>query len=118
MKVIALHMPLSAALELLFGVCVAKVSAEGDSSRATGENFILLGGVSPSAAVWEHGCPANQSSHGQDCIPNLPMLFLREQLNLNLAFFHVLHQPKDYPPGVPSSPQDLLWHLGRVARAE
>lgn len=81
-------------------------------------HFILLGGISPSAAVRERGCPANHPSHGQDHMPGLPLLFLREQLNLNLALLHVLHQPQDYPSGVPHSPRDLLWHLGKVARAE
>lgn len=80
--------------------------------------FILQGGVGPAAAVWERGCPANHASHGQDHMPGLPMLFLREQLNLNLALLHVLHQSQDYPLGVPSSPKDLLWHLGKVAGAE
>lgn len=86
-------MPLSAALELLFGVlCVAKVGGgEGDKQPYHRGNFILLGGISPSAAVWERDCPSSHPSHGQDCMPGLPMLFLREQLNLNLALLHVLH---------------------------
>lgn len=51
-------------------------------------------------------------------MPGLPMLFLREQLNLNLALLHVLLQSQDYPPWYPSSSKDLLWHLGKVDRAE
>lgn len=77
-------------------------------------NFILQGGVGPAAAVWERGCPASHASHGQDHMPGLPMLFLREQLNLNLALLHVLLQSQDYPPGIPALPRICFGIWGRL----
>lgn len=85
-------------------------------------NFTPLGGISPSAAVQERGCPANPPQPRQDCRP-WPLTAPPRVHPRGAAEFKPGLAPCPAPApavhsGVPSSAEDSLWHSGQVAGAE